>query len=453
MYQEAPNLEQRLGELQAQLDRLTVSLQLWREQQDHLKPAEDRLAELTRQCTEIVTQWSSTGERQARAVGQLEERVSAFTAAEERLHADAAERLRTLERAIEQEWSELRNIHEAPVQELREQAEALGRISVAATTTSVSGFDRAEARLARIERSLNDRLSTVSDQLASAVAEIRSFAPGRPAEPASQSWPIDGVVKLHNQMRDGGDGPGPPAVVVPAESRPLALPPASPELLARLELVEHAIEERREEVRAATDEGHHTNRMLRFVAAIAAVLVLAAVAGGWLLQRQASRAASRADDAERQAQQVVTAANQQMAAVREESAKQLAQAKEASARAQMVSDVLAAPDLVRYNVAGSGPSAISGQVLWSRSRGVVFSGVRLPPAPGGMTYQLWLLTDGLPVTAGTFAPEQNGRITFTADPPRVPRPVVGAALTLEPAGGSQTPSETVVQNRTVRPSL
>jgi DNA repair exonuclease SbcCD ATPase subunit len=451
VYQEAPNLEQRLGELQAQLDRLTVSLQLWREQQDHLKPAEDRLAELTRQCADIVTQWSTTGERQARAVGQLEERVSAFTAAEERLHADAAERLRTLERAIEQEWTELRKIHEAPVQELREQAESLSRLSVAATTTSMSGFDRAEARLTEIETALTERLSTVSDQLASAVAEIRSLAAVRPSEPAAQAWPIEGVVKLHNQMRDEGDAPAAP-MTIPVESKPLALPPASPELLARIELVEQAIEERREEVRAATVEGHRANRMLRIVAAVAAVLVVAAAAGGWLLQRQASRAASRANDAERQAQQVVTAANQQMAAVREESAKQLAQAKEASARAQRVSDVLAAPDLVRYNITGAGPSAISGQVLWSRSRGVVFSGVRLPPAPGGMTYQLWLLTDGLPVTAGTFAPEQNGRITFTADPPRVPRPVVGAALTLEPAGGSQTPSEMVVQNRTVRPS-
>src|SRR3954464_4353693 len=95
VFQEVSSLDQRLAELQSQLDRLTVSLQLWREQQDHLKPAEDRLAELTRQCTDIVSQWSTTGERQTRAVGQLEERVSAFTAAEDRLHQDAAERLRS----------------------------------------------------------------------------------------------------------------------------------------------------------------------------------------------------------------------------------------------------------------------------------------------------------------------------------------------------------------------
>lgn len=451
MYQEASSLEQRLSDLQSQLDRLTVSLQLWRDQQDHLRPAEDRLAELTRQCADIVSQWNTTGERQARAVGQLEEQVSAFSAAEDRLHHDAAERLRALERAIEQEWTQLRQIHEAPVRELREQADTLSRISVAATSTSVSGFDRAEARLAAIETTLNARLTTVSEQLAAAVAEIRSLAPVRTNEVVSQpTWPIEGVVKLHNQHREPGDVS---PVVIPVEPVQRALPPAPPELLARLETMEQAIAERQEELRTAADEGHRANLMLKVSAVVAVALVVIAAAAGWFLQRQASLATTRANAAERQAEQVVSSASQQMAAARQESAKQIAEAKEASTRAQRVSDVLAAPDLVRYNIAGSGPSAISGQVLWSRSRGVVFSGLRVPAAPAGMTYQLWLLTDGLPATAGTFNPEPNGRVTFTADSPRVPRPVVGAALTLEPAGGSQTPSEMLVQNRTVRPPI
>jgi hypothetical protein len=450
LYQEAPGFDQRLSDLQSQLDRLTVSLQLWREQQDHLRPAEDRFAELTRQCAEIVSQWSNTGERQARAVGQLEEQVVAFTAAEERLHRDAAERLRALEHAIEHEWSALRQAHEAPIRELREQADTLTRISVAATNTGVSGFDRAEARLAAIETALTTRLDRVTEQLAEAVTEVRALVPARSADtPAAQSWPIEGVVRLHNQVRES-DAAVPPAASPVVRDVP-ALPPAPPEILARLASLEQAVAERRDERHAATDDGHRDNHLLKIVSSLAAVLVLLAAAGGWALQRQASAAASRAADAERQAQAVVSAANQQMAAVRQESAKQLAQARDASARAQAVSDVLAAPDLIRYNITGSGPSAISGQVLWSRSRGVVFSGVRLPPVPARMTYQLWLLTDGLPVTAGTFEPETNGRVTFTADAPRVSRPVVGAALTLEPAGGSQTPSELLVQNRAVRP--
>jgi hypothetical protein len=456
VYQEVSSLDQRLTELQSQLDRLSASLQQWREQQDHLKPAEDRLAEITRQCADVVTQWSSTGERQARAVDQLEERVSAFSAAEERLHNDAAERLRALERAIEQEWSALRQIHQPPLQELREQAAALGQVSVAAANSSVAGFERAEERLTEIERSLNQHLSGVSRQLEEAVAEIRALSPTRPQESApSQAWPIEGVVRLHNQLRESADASGvinTTGTVVSTQAAPLALPPAPPQIAARLESIEQAIADRDTELRVAADEGRRTSRLVRVAVGVAAGVALLAVAGGWVLQEQASAAAAQAAQAQQEAQAAVAAANRQASAARDEAAKQMAEARENSARARVVGDVLASPDLVRFSVVGSGPAGIAGQVLWSRSRGVVFSGVRLPATPTRMTYQLWLLTDGAPVNAGTFAPDPTGRVTYTADAPQVSRAVIGAALTVEPAGGSEVPSDRLlVQNRTVRP--
>lgn len=458
MYQEVPGIDQRLGELQSQLDRLTVSLQLWRDQQEHLKPAEERLADLTRQVTSIITQWNSTGERQARAVGQLEERVSAFGAVEERLHQDAAERLRALERVIEQEWTALRDLHEAPVRELREQADTLSRVSIAATNSSVSGFDRAEARLVAIETSLNERLTTVSEQLATAVAEIRSLAPARVPEPPAPAWPIEGVVRLHNQLRDTNDQL--PTIDAPVSASsssralvpaPLALPPAPADVVARLDSIEQTFAAHDAVLRTAATEGQRTTRLVTLAGGVAGVLVLVAALGGWTLQRQAREAAARASAAEQQAQAAVAAANQQLSAVRDDAAKQLADARAGTARAQMVSDVVAAPDLVRFTIAGSGPSGMSGQVLWSRTRGVVFSGVRLAPPAAGMTYQLWMLTDAAPVTAGTFVPDATGRVTFTAEAPRVPRAVIGAALTLEPAGGSATPSELLMRNRVAAP--
>lgn len=457
VYQEVPGIDQRLGELQSQLDRLTVSLQLWRDQQEHLEPAEDRLAELTRQVAGIVNQWSSTGDRQARAVGQLEERVSAFGAVEDRLHQDAAERLRSLERIIEQEWSALRQIHEAPARELLEQADTLSRVSIAATNTSVSGFDRAEARLVAIEHTLNERLTSVSDQLATAVAEMRSLLPARLQDSPAPAWPIEGVVRLHNQLREANetitldaDVQAPPVAHVPPA--PLALPPAPADVVARLVSVEQTMAERDAALSAAAaEERARTTRLAKLAAGAAAAVVLVAAMGGWALQRQARNAEARAVAAERLAQETVASANQQLAAVRDAAATQLAEAREGTARSQMVSDVLSAPDLVRFNIAGAGASAMSGQVLWSRSRGVVFSGVRMTPPPAGMTYQLWMLTDGVPVTAGTFVPAANGRVTFTTDTPRVPRPVIGAALTLEPAGGSATPSDLLVRNRLAAP--
>jgi anti-sigma-K factor RskA len=468
VFQEVSSLDQRLAELQSQLDRLAVSLQLWREQHDHLEPAEQRLAALTRQCADIVSQWSTTNERQARAVRQLEERVSAFSDAEERLHSDASERLRALERVIEQEWSALRQLHRAPVEELKEHAATLGQVSVAAANTSLSGMERAEARLAALERTLNDRLTGVSRQLETAVAEIRALVPGR-GEALPPSWPIEGVMRLHNQLREPAAGPGVITVQpssAPSAGSPWALPPALSDAAPR-----NAVEtgagrppsrarsgERVDESDAesplsspSTTAPVPRKPMLLAGAIAAAVITLAAI-GSFVMQRQARAAVVQASQAQQQAQAAVAMATSQVAAARDEAAREVAQAREGSARAQMVSDVLASPDLIRFNIAGQGPGAITGQVLWSRSRGVVFSGLRVPPAPPRMTYQLWLLTEGAPVTAGTFTPDATGRVTFSTEPPRVPRAVVGAALTLEPAGGSATPSDRLLGQNRRRPA-
>ncbi len=457
MSDDASSFDQRLTDLQSQLERLSVTLQDWRQQQDHLKPAEDRLADLTRQCGDIVHQWSATSGRQERAVQQLEERVSAFSSAEERLHKDSAHRLHSLERVIEQEWSGLRQLHQAPARELREQAVALGELSVAAANSSAAGLERAEARLADIERTLHYHLSGVSQRLDQAVAEIRTAsmppavrAPETPAVPTdashqSPTWPIEGVVRLHSQLRETAESP---RSVGAATSPSLALPAHEPEIEYRLESLEQAIADRTAELRDATDRGRVTSRLTKLGLVASAAILALAIWAGITLRREARDAAARAAEAQAQAQVAMNNANQQVSALKEEAAKQAASAREDVARAQAVSDVLAAPDIIRYSVAGGGPNAVSGQVLWSRTRGVVFSGVRLPATPANMTYQLWLLTDGAPVSAGTFVPDESGRITFSAPAPSVPRPVVGAALTVEPAGGSPVPSDaSLLRNR------
>ena len=121
---------------------------------------------------------------------------------------------------------------------------------------------------------------------------------------------------------------------------------------------------------------------------------------------------------------------------------EIALARLAAARAQIVSDVLTAPDLVRYGlVAGEAAPRASGQALWSRSRGLVFTATRVPTAPSGSTYQLWLLTPGDPVNAGIMTPDEAGRISMATDqPPEVPRQVVGFLLSTEPQSGSTTPT-------------
>jgi len=106
----------------------------------------------------------------------------------------------------------------------------------------------------------------------------------------------------------------------------------------------------------------------------------------------------------------------------------------------MISDVLAAPDLIRFPLVGrESVEAASGQVLWSRSRGIlVFSATGLPAPPQDSTYQVWLLTRTGAVSVATFVPDSDGRATVAATP-KVP-PLVGAIVTMERKGGNPTPS-------------
>src|SRR6476646_2732606 len=70
VFPQAAGLEQRLGDLEAQIERLTLALARWRESEEHRQPVEHRLAELTDQCADVLRQWTVTSERHAHAVGE-----------------------------------------------------------------------------------------------------------------------------------------------------------------------------------------------------------------------------------------------------------------------------------------------------------------------------------------------------------------------------------------------
>ena len=78
-------------------------------------------------------------------------------------------------------------------------------------------------------------------------------------------------------------------------------------------------------------------------------------------------------------------------------------------------------------------------MLWSRSRGFVFSASGLPAPSAGATYQIWLLTRGGAVSAATFVPDSAGRVTVTTAL-NIPRAVVGAIVTTEQKNGASTPT-------------
>jgi anti-sigma-K factor RskA len=122
--------------------------------------------------------------------------------------------------------------------------------------------------------------------------------------------------------------------------------------------------------------------------------------------------------------------------------RQMADLRRTAFEAQSTVAVLAAPDLVRIDLAGqpAAPSAAA-RALWSRSRGLVFTATNLPAPPPGRAYQLWVLTaQPAPMSAGMLTIDANGRVAVMIPTPvDMPAPVA-MAVTLEPAAGVPSPT-------------
>ena len=110
--------------------------------------------------------------------------------------------------------------------------------------------------------------------------------------------------------------------------------------------------------------------------------------------------------------------------------------------------VLAAPNATAVSLAGQGDTAEARAraFLDPESRQLTLFVYDLPPLPPGQTYQLWLIVNGTPVSAGTFDVAPDGSAEFEADllPPRDPGGTLTMAVTAEPAGGVPQPTGPMV---------
>lgn len=161
---------------------------------------------------------------------------------------------------------------------------------------------------------------------------------------------------------------------------------------------------------------------------LAASLVLTAAVGVYAarLQTRVNDLESRLDEAILQA----STAERGMAA-----------AQRVATELQSSMGVLAAPDLVRIDLAGQ-PTAprANARALWSRARGMVFAASDLPQLPAGRVYQVWVVTAQAPVSAGLLMPDPaGGGLTYFMTAPDIPAPTA-VAVTLEPAGGVPAPT-------------
>jgi anti-sigma-K factor RskA len=121
----------------------------------------------------------------------------------------------------------------------------------------------------------------------------------------------------------------------------------------------------------------------------------------------------------------------------------IAQARLAAAAAARQLSVVAAADAAQVALKGQ-PAAprASARVLWSRSRGLLFSATDLPPLPAGRTYQLWIISGrSAPISDGwIFKPDAEGGVTaLFATPATLPQPTA-IAVTIEPDGGTKAPT-------------
>ena len=116
----------------------------------------------------------------------------------------------------------------------------------------------------------------------------------------------------------------------------------------------------------------------------------------------------------------------------------LAAARARGAIAQRVTHVLAASDVKRVDLAGqkAAPSAL-GRAFWSPSKGLIVA-ADLPAAPQDRVYQLWVVKDTGPVSAGLLT-DTAGALTVLSEAID-PRGAQALAVTLEPAGGVPAPT-------------
>lgn len=428
MEQQESDLERRISEIQVELERLNAAVAQPAENRQPLALVETRVWSLTQQFAEILDRWTLSDLRHARAIGEMEARLKDLESLKARVEHNAEDHLRNLERKVSDEWTALQQMLEQPIKQLQEHAASLRETSVATAGTALSGLERAETRLATIQADLSERMTQLSREVQATLAEVRGGL-SRPVQGSASTanWPLDQVMRLHNELR-GSEG----EERNPVESLP-----------RRIDSVQHVVTADKEPVGEMSDHPQRGRRMVWI--AVVAVLVIGLIisaAFALRLQRQFEAAAAKITQAEQQAQSTRAAADRQIAESQQEAERRIVEANETALRAQMVSEVLAAPDLVRYGLSGgdSAPTA-RGQLLWSRSRGIVLSASRVPRAPSGSTYQLWLLTPSGATHAGSTDADVEGRLSLATEKvPSVPRPIVGVALTVEPASGGTAPT-------------
>jgi anti-sigma-K factor RskA len=105
-----------------------------------------------------------------------------------------------------------------------------------------------------------------------------------------------------------------------------------------------------------------------------------------------------------------------------------------------LTSILASEDATLVDFEGQ--DGLSARLVYSEtSQGAVVVADSLPSPPQGSTYELWKIRDGAPVSAGLFTP-RDGTVRTPVDAELSSGDTV--AVTIEPAGGSESPTMPIV---------
>lgn len=121
---------------------------------------------------------------------------------------------------------------------------------------------------------------------------------------------------------------------------------------------------------------------------------------------------------------------------------EIAGLKERVNRQSQITQFLENPNVVIINLVGLEPRLEArGRVLWDTKRNTAFFyGLHLPKAPSGKTYQLWVIADNSPKSAGIFKVDKEGNNVMKLDFLPEPFQIQKFAVTLEPEGGLPQPT-------------
>lgn len=124
---------------------------------------------------------------------------------------------------------------------------------------------------------------------------------------------------------------------------------------------------------------------------------------------------------------------------------QEAQLNSALSEREQVLAGLTGKDVRVIELASAGTRAPGGRMFWDPSTDRwTFFAHDLPATPQGREYQLWLITPGRKLSAGTFRPGPRGDATVKAQYALPQDSLQAIAVTEEPAGGLPQPSGPIV---------